>query len=266
MKVIISDNRRFEKFIDIFRHAKEVNETFNIRMDNEKMYMQCMDQSHILVLDFELKKEWFDTFEFDEENDNDIYGINAANIFKFLNTKQGNQKMIMSCKPSEDKLLIEFKGDKAKEYNKKFNMSLLEIDCDMISIPESEDEVEFVIEHSNFASSVDQLALFGDTLRIAIDNETINMSSSGMDGDMEIDIKTDDVEEFSAVECDEGEKLLSQSYAIKYIKTMCNFSKVSKWLVIKVSSDRPICCFYKLDNESYVRLYLAPKVDDNDDE
>ena len=29
-----------------------------------------------------------------------------------------------------------------------------------------------------------------------------------MDGDMEIEIKTDDVEEFSAEECDEGEKLI----------------------------------------------------------
>ena len=27
---------------------------------------------------------------------------------------------------------------------------------------------------------------------------------------------------------------------------MCNFSKVSSWLIIKVSNDRPICCYYKL--------------------
>ena len=265
MKVIISDNRRFEKFMDIFKHAKEVNDSFNIHMDKNGMFMQGMDQSHILILEFKLTKDWFETFEFDEEHDSAIYGINAINLFKFLNTKQDNQKMIMSCPPDGDKLLVEFKGDKAKEYNKKFNMSLIEIDGDLMSIPEAEDEVEFVIEHGNFASSVDQLALFGDTLKVAIDNDNINMSSTGTDGDMEIDIKTDDVEEFSADECEEGDVLISQSYAIKFIKTMCNFNKVSKWLVIKVSNDRPICCYYKLDNDSYVRLYLAPKINDDEE-
>jgi len=264
MKVIISDNRSFSKFLDIFKHAKEVNENFNIRMDSTGMFMQGMDQSHILILEFKLVKEWFDTYEFDEEKDCNIFGINAANLFKFLNTKQDNQKMIMSCSPDGDKLLIEFKGDKAKEYNKKFNMSLIELDETMITIPEAEDQVEFVIEHSNFASCIDQLSLFGDTLDIAIDNDAVTMQSSGMDGDMEIEIKTDDVEEFSAEECDEGEKLIEQSYTIKYIKTMCNFSKVSSWLIIKVSNDRPICCYYKLNNNSYVRLYLAPKISDDE--
>ena len=44
-----------------------------------------------------------------------------------------------------------------------------------------------------------------------------------------------------------------------------NFSKISKWLLVKVSSNRPICCYYKLDSDSYVRLFLAPKIDDDDE-
>ena len=92
MKVIISDNRRFEKFMDIFKHAKEVNDSFNIHMDKNGMFMQGMDQSHILILEFKLTKDWFETFEFDEEHDSPIYGINAINLFKFLNTKQDNQR------------------------------------------------------------------------------------------------------------------------------------------------------------------------------
>ena len=90
MKVIISDNRSFSKFLDIFKHAKEVNENFNIRMDSTGMFMQGMDQSH-LILEFKLVKEWFDTYEFDEEKDNNIFGINAANLFKF-EYKTDNQK------------------------------------------------------------------------------------------------------------------------------------------------------------------------------
>lgn len=265
MKVIISDNRKFEIFVDIFKHAKDVNEIFNIHMSNDGMFMQGMDQSHILVMEFKLTKDWFEEFEFNQENDTVIYGINASNVFKFLNTKQDNQKMILTCPPGGDKLLFEFKGEKAKEYNKKFNMTLIELDDNLITIPDSEDDVEFIIEHSNFACSIDQLALFGETLEIAIDNDNIIMSSSGMDGDMEINIKTDDVEEFSADECDEDEVLLSQSYAIKYIKIMCNFNKVSKMLYIKLSADKPICSRYELENDSYVRLYLAPKINDDNE-
>ena len=70
MKVIISDNLLFQ-ILDIFKHAKEVNENFNIRMDSTGMFIRN-GQSHILILEFKLVKEWFDTYEFDEEKDNNI--------------------------------------------------------------------------------------------------------------------------------------------------------------------------------------------------
>ena len=88
------------------------------------------------------------------------------------------------------------------------------------------------------------------------------MNASGMEGEMTATINTDDVEEFSSVEVEDDSFIINQSFAIKYLKHMCQFNKVSKWLTVKVTQNRPISYIYKMDNDSYLRMYLAPKMDD----
>ena len=112
------------------------------------------------------------------------------------------------------------------------------------------------------SSIIDELCLFSDTLNLKINNEDVMMNANGMEGEMSATINTDDLEEYSADECEAGQFIIDQMFALKYIKIMFLFSKVSKWLIIKISNNRPFCSIYKMDNESYLRMYLAPKETD----
>ena len=64
---------------------------------------------------------------------------------------------------------------------------------------------------------------------------------------------------------------LSVTYALMYINTMCNFSKLNDSVYIHISEDIPLKMHYSLDekdsteSENYVKFYLAPKIDDDDD-
>ena len=110
----------------------------------------------------------------------------------------------------------------------------------------------------------------------------------GIEGEMDAKISTNDMEEFSADECEEDDTLINQDYSLKLLKTLCLFSKIGNCINVSVSNGRPICIAYDIvtpaagagdpaadeldslmDNMSltddlvptYLRLYLAPKIE-----
>tara|TARA_B100001094_G_C18126337_1_gene769702 strand:- start:795 stop:1592 length:798 start_codon:yes stop_codon:yes gene_type:complete len=261
MKLVIDDNKKYEQFGNIFQNAASINDQFNIHLDANGLFMQGFDKASICVLETRLNAGWFTEYSYNNPTKS-IIGMNIKTFYKILNTKQPGQKMIMEYEFETDHLKIIFTGDSNKECKKGFKMALLDIDCATMEIPDDEQDVEFIIEQAIFSTNVDQLLMFDDNVNIKVDNDNIYMQTNGMEGDMDVTINTDNLEEFSSDECENGEFLLNQNYALKYIKYMCNFSKVSKLLTIKISNERPFCCVYKIDEEdsnSYLRFYLAPK-------
>ena len=264
MELTLDDSRKFEKLANIFQHASAINDQYNIYFSKKGLFMQGFDKTKISILELFLIPEWFTTYTYEKEEDS-VLGVNSKTLYKILNTKQDGQKLRIKYDFDSDFLQIVFdkstdtKTD-SKICKKEFKMSLIELDEEIMTIPDDEQDVEFVIEQSIFSTNIDNLIMFNDTVNFKINNEIIKLNSSGMEGDMEITMDTDNLEEFSADECDEDEFLINQSYALKYIKYICNFSKVTKWLCIKISNERPLCCIYKIsDTDSYLRFYLAPK-------
>tara|TARA_Y100000816_G_scaffold111251_1_gene77820 strand:- start:2340 stop:3143 length:804 start_codon:yes stop_codon:yes gene_type:complete len=264
MELTLDDNRKFEKLTNIFQHVSSINDQYNIYFSNKGLFMQGFDKTKISILELFLIPEWFTTYKYEKDGES-VLGVNSKTLYKILNTKQDGQKLTICYEADSDFLKIIFdKSSEAKSENKvckkDFKMALIELDEEILTIPDDEQEVEFIIEQTIFSTNIDNLLMFDDTVNFKINNEFINLSSSGMEGDMEITMDTDNLEEFSADECEEDEFLINQSYALKYIKYICNFSKVTKWLCIKISNDRPLCCIYKIsDTDSYLRFYLAPK-------
>lgn len=266
MKLVIDDNKKFEQFGNIFQNSSAINDQFNVHFDKDGLFMQGFDKASICVIETKLKASWFSEYNY-ENDETSIIGMNIRTFYKILNTKQPGQKMTLQYTEDDcDHLKIIFNGGSNKECKKDFKLALLEIDSATMDIPDDEQDVEFIIEQSIFSTNVDQLLMFDDNVNIKVDNDNIYMKTNGMEGVMDVTIDTDNLEEFSADECEEGKTLLDQNYALKYIKYMCNFSKVSKLLTIKISNDRPFCCIYKINDDdkdedqgSYLRFYLAPK-------
>lgn len=265
MELTLDNNRKFEQLSNIFQHVSSINDQYNIYFSKKGMFMQGFDKTKISIIEFSLVPTWFTSYQYNTDNES-IVGINSKTLYKILNTKQDGQKLKICYEADSDFLKIIFdKSSETKSENKvckkDFKMALIELDEEILTIPDDEQEVEFVIEQSIFSTNIDNLLMFDDTVNFKINNEFINLSSSGMEGDMEVTMDTDNLEEFSADECEDDQFLIDQNYALKYIKYICNFSKVSKLMYIKVSNDRPLCCIYKISDtdNSYLRFYLAPK-------
>ena len=113
-----------------------------------------------------------------------------------------------------------------------------------------------------FATLIDQLKMFGDTLRIECSEDKITLFSESMEsGKMVVDIPIDDLSSFAIEEDQE----LDLSFSLVHLYNICSYSKIAKNIDISMTTNYPIRIQYLLDDvDSNAKLlfYLAPKMDD----
>jgi hypothetical protein len=64
------------------------------------------------------------------------------------------------------------------------------------------------------------------------------------------------------------ETVLTQTYSLRYIQLMASFNKLAPEMVLGFSAEMPMVMKYMLgdnnDEDSFVRIHLAPKIPDDE--
>ncbi len=269
MNLLISNPKKAESFTALFQNIKIFTETLNVVFKKNNMYIQAMDNSHVSVLEVYIPASWFDKYEFTGSSDI-IIGVNVVLLFRILNTRNQGQNIEITYDASgkNDELIIHLVGDaKTENFEKHFEIPLMDIDSEEMGIPEVDYEVEFSLPSAIFAENIADLQIFGDTLDIFCSEEKIMMTAiSPEKGKASASIKIEDLAVYMIVE----ELELNMSFSIKYLHNICAFNKLSKAVDVKLHREYPLKVIYNLslgggENEdpAEVRFYLAPKINDD---
>jgi proliferating cell nuclear antigen len=264
MNIVINNLQKTDTFANIFQHIKAFTENINIMFEKERMYIQSMDNSRISIFEIYLPNTWFDKYEL-SNNENIVIGINSLIFHRILNSKEKTQSIeFIFNKEDSDKLFVHFISENKAEFDKHFEVPLIELDYEMMEIPESENEAEFTISSMQFSNIVNQLKLFGDTMNVTCSEEKIFLYSYSQDnGKMFVEIKIDDLNSFII---NEGQSI-KLSYSLHYLHNICLYNKISEEIEIKLKENFPMKVVYKLNNDENSKMvfYLAPKIKDDDE-
>jgi len=255
MRFEINDKKKCELFINIFNNLKKFTDTISLMIDEEKLYIQGMDASHVCIYELSLDKAWFCVWNVEKSS---VFGICLTIFNKILHT-WSDKKSIIIYSEDNDKIDIEFTSVVKGEFNKFFQLPLMDIDSEHLSIPETEYQADIEIESKKLKDIIDELASFNDTINFKCDENELSLDANSSEGSMNVVITIDDIE-MLAVE--EG-KTIESSFSIRYIGEMCQFYKLSKNCTINTSENIPIQIKYDIDETSFMRFYLAPKISDN---
>ena len=263
MNIIINNSQKSNCFAILFQHIKVFTEHVNVIFDKDKMYIQSMDNAHVSIFEINLPKEWFDTYEHTSEN-NIVLGLSSSLMYRILNSREKNQQMqIVFDDMNSDKLMIHFTGENKSEFEKHFEIPLMDIDSEMLSIPIVEYQAEFSICSANFTGIINQLKMFGDTMDIKCSEEQIVLYANSQEqGKMFVEIKIEDLTEFSI---DENE-IINLSFSLTYLHHFCLYHKLSEEIEIKISRDFPMKVVYLLGGceTATMTFFLAPKIADDE--
>ena len=264
MNILINNPQKADVFAGIFQHIKAFTDNVNIMFEKERMYIQSMDNAHILIFEIILPKSWFDKYEFTTD-DYVAIGLSTIIFYRILNAKEKTQSIQLVYDPNEtDKLSVHFVSDNKTEFDKHFELPLMELESELMEIPPIEYDAEFTIASSNFSNIVNQLKQFGDTMDVECSEEKIVLYSNGKEsGKMFVEINIDDLTTFSI---NEGEKI-KLSYSLNYLHNICLYNKIAKHIELKLKDNYPLQAVYILndDENAKITFYLAPKINDEED-
>jgi len=226
--------------------------------EKDRVYFQSMDSARISIFELYLPSSWFDVYVHDKDGTVPV-GVNASLLYKILNTREKTQEtQIIFDNNDEDKLFIHFVSEDKAVFDKRFEIPLVDLDMELMTIPELESNAEFSISSYNFANIIHQLKLFGDTVDIDCSEDKIELKSlSEGSGKMAVDIQIDELSEYSI---DEGENI-HLSFSLNMLHNICQYHKIAKEIHIQLIKDSPMKIVYNLGEENtQLIFYLAPKI------
>ena len=89
--------------------------------------------------------------------------------------------------------------------------------------------------------------------------DKVLMSASGDEGSMTAKLSLEDSQliDYAIVE----DLTLKVSFALRYIKLMTAFNKLSEEVKLELSTNKPLFMTYDIGDDSKLKLVLAPKID-----
>ena len=268
MRITLENRKKVSQFGNILKHLKHFSQDIEIFINEERLYAQGMDGSQAALFELVLKSDWFTSYDVDEDV---VLGINCELIAKVLNCLNNNQTISMEYDTKKDDLtisLIPREGEKCML--KEFTIPLMDLESQLMEIPDADYTADLEIESQEFYQLVDEMSIFGDKLEVNCNGEQVKFTGKGNLGAMTAIIKEDDILMY-AVEEDAD---LTVEYRMSYLKTFTCFSRINPVTKLHMSDDKPMKIQFDMDDnvdddddeeegaENYVRFFLAPVVED----
>ena len=291
MKFVLASARKTQQFITIFANLKNFTDNVSLYFRENNIYIQCLDDSHCCLFECQLDQAWFKEYMYDPMTDHGCIGVNIAMLNKVLNAWNDTQEMSIETNPDTDKVAIHYeKGNAATgHFNKYFELSLMTLENNLMDVKIKDTLVDLTVDAKIFCALINQLTIFDNNLTFTFHEDNIECVSSGAEGSMKALINIAEVKEYAIPES----TILKQSYSLRYVQMMCQFNKLATEMKMGFSEEMPMVMKYSLDDpaekksdasaavaensddddeedeedtESFVRIHLAPKISDEDDE
>ena len=265
MKIVISNKNKFNAFANIFRYLPVFMDTVNINVNEKGIYMQGMDSSQVTLAELKITPEWFNEFETDRGY---VLGLHCATFFKVIQCIEDTEQKMTLTYDDGDYLKIAIESDAKTLVNKYFELPLIEMDCDMLEIPDVEYDVDMEISSQSISNYINQLMIFDEEFKITCSQDKIHMNSKSESGSLKIEMSEDSILLYAI---DDEMESIEQNFSLTYVKNICAFSKITKAVVINLKEQTPMRFHQSLDEDevdlfsdskNYIRFYLAPKMED----
>jgi Proliferating cell nuclear antigen, C-terminal domain. len=179
-----------------------------------------------------------------------------------------SQKLQIEYEIDSDYLKVSL-TDGATSCDKYFDIPLLTTDDSINNLDMGESQVDLTMSSKKYTELISQFELFNATINFKLSEDKINLYTNSCNGNMniELDISNIDLDE------DIDEKLglvgyaidedlvLQQIFSVRYMKLISKFDKLSNDIGLSFIQDRPVVVEYSIQDNSYMKFYLAPRDD-----
>ncbi len=223
----------------------------------------AFDDSRICLLQLKIKGEDFDEFSCDKKLDIDL---NIDDLDKILKRSTLNDSLEIAFKEADNKIKIKLQRttDEEKKLTRTFSLALSENEIENLHLDrlyEIEYNTNWEIEPAFLVEAIKDAEIYSEVLSLkATEGEGLLFSSIGTIGEMEYFLDLEDLRSSNINETCMG------SYSLDFLKAILKISSITMNLEMGLKSDYPLKIIFKLENDCELSLFLAPRVEHEEDE
>lgn len=163
-----------------------------------------------------------------------------------------------------DSIIFTF-ADPKRDKTQDVTVKMMDIDSEHLGIPEQEYSVVCDMPAGEFQKTCKDLSTFSDSLNITATKAGIVFTGKGDIGSSVVTYSpssnTDDESETVSLEVKEP---VNVNFSIKYMNQFTKATTLSDRVRLSLCNDVPVVVEYPIEDNGYLRFYLAPKIDDDE--
>ncbi|CAN6556557.1 unnamed protein product [Malus baccata var. baccata] len=226
----------------VLESIKDLVNDANFDCSSSGFSLQAMDSSHVALVALLLRSEGFEHYRCDR---NMSMGMNLGNMSKMLRCAGNDDIITIKADDGSDTVTFMFESPR---------------------IPEAEYQSIVTMPSAEFARICKDLSGIGDTVVISVTKEGVKFSTRGDIGTANIvcrqNTTVDKPEEATVINMSEP---VSLTFALRYMNSFTKATTLSNTVTISLSSELPVVVEYKIAEMGYIRFYLAPKIEEDDE-
>ncbi|XP_015123845.1 proliferating cell nuclear antigen [Diachasma alloeum] len=224
--------------------------------------VQAMDNAHVSLVSLSLRSDGFDKYRCDR---NLSMGMAIATMSKILKCAGSEDTVTLRAADNPDTISFIFESSN-KEKLADYEMKLINMDQEHLGIPETFYSCVVKMPSQEFARIIRDLSQFGENITIACTKEGIKFTAIGDSGSANVKLaQTADAEKEEEAVIIEMQESVKLSFSCRYLNCFVKATPLCAQVQLSISNDVPLVCEYKIGEIGQIRYYLAPKIDDEDD-
>lgn len=250
----------------LMESIKDLVTDANFDCSSTGIQLQAMDSSHVSLVSLFLRAEGFQMFRADR---NLSLGINLASMAKILKCAGNDDVITLKAGDDDDNVTFMFESPNQTRVSH-FSLKLMDIDSEHLGIPDTDYQCVVAMPAAEFQRICREISIIGDTVKISASKEGVKFQVAGDMGTGNIVCKSnpsaDDEEDAVSVRCEEE---VSLTFALRYLNFFAKATPLSGTVTLRMSPDVPLVTEYKIGDEGelgYIRFYLAPKIEEEDED
>lgn len=218
--------------------------------------LQAMDNSHVSLVSLLLKSSGFDAYRCDRHI---VMPINLVSMNKIFKCATFDDAITIRAQDDADIVTFTFEAKK-QEKVADYEMKLLNLDRQLLEIPETNYSCVIRMPSIEFARICRDLWQFGDFIMISCTEEGVKFSTAdGVIGSANVKIVQ------TASVTIEMQAPISRTFSCRYLNSFTKATSLANQVVISMSDDVPLAIEYAIPDFGHIRYYLAPNINIEDD-
>lgn len=178
---------------------------------------------------------------------------------KVLKLSDPSDSITLQADQDPSTLKLTFENAKTQR-STEFNLNLIQLDVEHLSIPETEYSSLITINSGEFSKICKELQALSESLTIKTSQDCVQLEVEGQAGKGFVKLTSDDSDRKEDATLIEVTEPVEQQFALNYLNLFNKASNLSTHTRLLLNAEQPLVTEYRIESLGVLKYYLAPKI------